>query len=338
MAQIVLGLGTSHGPQLLMPPEMWELRAQADRQNPQHWFRGAPYTFPELAALRKRNGFGERITPAAMRAHYDRCQGAIAAIADVYQSAAPDLAVIIGNDQSEIFTEENIPAFSVFWGEAIENFPQSAEAVAKLPPGIAPAEAGYRPATRTAYPCHSGLGKHLIASLMAEGFDVAQSRRLPVGPHGTNAAPHAFGYVFRQVMRDKVVPHVPVLVNTHYPPNRPSAKRCFDFGRAITRAIRSWPGEERIAVIGSGGLTHYVIDEEFDRAVLDAMESGNAQAVAAIDEAMLASGGTAEIKNWIPVFGAMAEAGIRMKVIDYVPCYRSEAGTGNAMAFAYWRP
>ena len=27
-----------------------------------------------------------------------------------------------------------------------------------------------------------------------------------------------------------------------------------------------------------------------------------------------------------------------MKLIDYVPCYRSEAGTGNAMAFAYWRP
>jgi 3-O-methylgallate 3,4-dioxygenase len=46
--------------------------------------------------------------------------------------------------------------------------------------------------------------------------------------------------------------------------------------------------------------------------------------------------GTSEVKNWIPVAGAMDELGFGMEVIDYVPCYRSEAGTGNAMAFATW--
>jgi hypothetical protein len=43
------------------------------------------------------------------------------------------------------------------------------------------------------------------------------------------------------------------------------------------------------------------------------------------------------IKNWIVVAGAMAEAGLKMKLIDYVPCYRSEAGTGSGMGFAYWK-
>jgi hypothetical protein len=338
MAQIVLGLGTSHGPQLFLKPEQWELRAQADRQNKQHWFRGKAYDYPALAALRKNDGFAAQITLPAMQAHYDRCQRAIGAIADAYATAAPDLAVIIGNDQSEIFTEENIPAFSVFWGESIDNFPRSQEEIAKLPPGIAPAEIGYRPATRTTYPCHPALGKHLIGSLMNDGFDVAQSQRLPVGPRGSNAAPHAFGYVFRRVMQDKPIPHVPVLVNTHYPPNRPSARRCFEFGRAIARAVQSFPGDARVALMGSGGLTHYVIDEDFDRAVLRAMETGDTAMITAIDEAMLASGGTAELKNWIPVFGAMTELKAAMKLIDYVPCYRSEAGTGNAMAFAHWRP
>lgn len=338
MAQIVLGLGTSHGPQLLMPPELWKLRAQADRQNKQHWFRGKSYDFPTLIALRQTDNFGAQIAPAAMRAHYDRCQQARGTIADIYATAAPDIAVVIGNDQAEIFTEENIPAFSVFWGESIENFPNSPEAIAKLPPGIAPAEAGYRPTTRTRYPCHPELGQHLIIALLEDGFDVAQSRRLPVGPRGTNAAPHAFGYVYRQVMRDKVIPHVPVLVNTHYPPNRPSARRCFEFGRALARAIRTWPGQDRVAVIGSGGLSHYVIDETFDRHMLDSMAASDATAIAAVDESLFASGGTAEIKNWLPVAGAMSEAGLDMKLLDYVPCYRSEAGTGNAMAFAAWQP
>jgi OH-DDVA oxygenase len=26
----------------------------------------------------------------------------------------------------------------------------------------------------------------------------------------------------------------------------------------------------------------------------------------------------------------------RMHLVDYVPCYRTEAGTGQGMAFAYW--
>lgn len=168
--------------------------------------------------------------------------------------------------------------------------------------------------------------------MLNSGFDVAQSRRLPVYPRGTNAAPHAFGYVYRQVMRDKVIPHVPILVNTHYPPNRPSAQRCFELGRALARAIHAWPGQDAIAVIGSGGLTHYVIDEEFDRHLLRAMEAADTAAMAAIDEAVFAAGGTAELKNWLPVAGAMSETGLGMKLLDYVPSYRSEAGTGNAMA------
>src|SRR4029077_8771332 len=77
MAQIVLGLGTSHGPQLFLKPDQWHLRAQADRQNKQHWFRGTPYNYPELEALRKGDGFAAQITPSAMQAHFDRCQRAI---------------------------------------------------------------------------------------------------------------------------------------------------------------------------------------------------------------------------------------------------------------------
>ncbi|MEZ5764035.1 MAG: hypothetical protein R3D69_07105 [Xanthobacteraceae bacterium] len=46
--------------------------------------------------------------------------------------------------------------------------------------------------------------------------------------------------------------------------------------------------------------------------------------------------GTSEFKNWIPVGAIMHDAGLRMDVVDYVPCYRSSAGTGNAMGFVRW--
>jgi hypothetical protein len=88
-------------------------------------------------------------------------------------------------------------------------------------------------------------------------------------------------------------------------------------------------------LIASGGLTHFVIDEDMDKAVLQAMDAGDERSLAAFPENYFQSG-TAEIKNWLAVVGAMNAAGLRFHLIDYVPCYRSEAGTGNAMGFAYW--
>ena len=71
------------------------------------------------------------------------------------------------------------------------------------------------------------------------------------------------------------------------------------------------------------------------RELLDAMQAGDAAKLAGIPENMFQAG-TSEIKNWIVVAGVMAEAGLKMNLVDYVPCYRSEAGTGSAMGFARW--
>ena len=87
--------------------------------------------------------------------------------------------------------------------------------------------------------------------------------------------------------------------------------------------------------MASGGLTHFVIDEELDQKILAAMKEGDEAALAAIPEGLFKVG-TAEIKNWYPVIAAMNETDLRYHLVDYVPCYRSEAGTGNAMAFVYW--
>lgn len=335
MAQITFGLGTSHGPMLSIPSEYWGDRVSFDRQNPQNFFQGKAYTFNELVELQKQQHLEEQITPEVCRERHARCQKAIGELGDFFDEHRPDVAVVVGNDQMEIFNRGHVPAFAVFWGDYVEGHPRTPEFLAKLNPAVARAELDRTPPVYTQYPGLPDLGRHLIEEVIADGFDVAQLTKLPVGEIGVNSAPHAYGFVYRRLMRDRVVPHVPVFVNTFYPPNQPPAGRCFQFGRALARAIASWPTDLKVAVIASGGLTHFVIDESFDKAVLGALQKGDATALANLPEAFFQSG-TSETKNWITVAGAMAEAGLAMRLVDYVPCYRSLAGTGSAMGFARW--
>ncbi|PWU00935.1 MAG: protocatechuate 3,4-dioxygenase [Terriglobia bacterium] len=335
MARIAFGLATSHGPMLSIPPEFWADRVSADRENPRHFYQGKTYTFDEMVGLHRGERLAEQITPEVCEQRHARCQKAIRQLADFFEEQRPDVAVVVGNDQMEVFTSDHVPAFAVFWGEYVEGHPRTPEFLAKLNRGIARAEADRTPPVYTQYPCLPDMGRHVIESVIADGFDVAQMRRLAVGEIGVNSAPHAYGFVYRRVMRDKVVPHVPVFVNTFYPPNQPSAARCFEFGRALGRAVSSWPSDAKVALIASGGLTHFVIDETLDAQILEAIRRGEVSAFERIPESMFQSG-TSEIKNWITVAGAMVEAGLTMKLLDYVPCYRSEAGTGSAMGFAQW--
>ena len=335
-ARIIFGLGTSHGPMLSIPPEYWKDRVSADRANPQHFYKGRIYNFDQMVEVHKNTDLAAQITPEVSQERHRRCQNSIGCLADFFDHNRTDVAVVVGNDQMEIFNEDHVPAFAVFWGKYVEGHPRSAEFLAKLNPGVARAEADRTPPVYTEYPCLPELGRHAIEHLVNDGFDVSQLTRLPKGAIGSNAAPHAYGFVYRRIMRDKVVPHVPVFVNTFYPPNQPSARRCYQFGQALARAIAAWPEDLKVAVIASGGLSHFVVDEEFDREVLDALQKNDASALSSFPENMFQSG-TSEIKNWIVAAGAMAEAGLSMNIVDYVPCYRSEAGTGSAMGFAIWK-
>ena len=334
MAKVVLGVGSSHGPMLSTPPDMWHLRGDADRKNPKHFYRGRPHDFNALLAVR-RPGFADAITPEEKQRRYDLCQRSLDKLAAKFDEVRPDAVVIVGNDQRELFTDENTPAFLVFTGGRIENIPETEEAKEKMPPGIAIAEIGHCPPGGAEYVGASGLGLHLIDSLMEQEFDVSESSRLPKVNGHEHGIPHAFGFLYRRIMKDNPPPSVPVFLNAGIPNNRPKIPRCLKFGRALMKAIESWKENARVAVFCSGGLTHFVIDEELDQRVLKAMQAGDEKALAAITEADLL-GNTCEIRNWMPVSVGMNALGKKMTLLAYVPCYRTEAGTGNAMGFVYW--
>jgi 3-O-methylgallate 3,4-dioxygenase len=333
MAKIVLGIGTSHGPMLSTPPDQWGQRVEADRRNPEHWFKGKPYTFDQLVALRAGEHLERELTQEIWNERHAACRRAIGKLAAIFAEAKPDVAVIVGNDQMEMFKEALIPALSIYRGEEMTNvFPSETE-LAAMPPGIPIAVPGHIPPQGATYHGVPELATHLTRVAVADGFDITSLKSMPAG---VTRIPHAFGFVFRQIMSDKPVPTVPVLLNTFYPPNQPTVRRCYDFGKSLLHAIQSWKSDARVAVIASGGLSHFVVDEEVDNAVIDALKTRSIERVAALGEPIFQAG-TSEVKNWVPVAGAMAALGYEPNVVDYVPCYRSAAGTGNAMGFAYWR-
>ena len=329
MSKIVLGIGTSHGPMLVTTPDQWALRLPDDEQNTHPW-RDRTWSYEELVEARQKEGLAQAVEPEEQKARAQRCHDAVEELARVFEDHRIDVAVIVGNDQMEIFDDRLIPAFSVLWGDEIVNAPFTEERMSKLPPGIKESVAGYIPPGGAKYEAVGELGRHIIEVAMQEGIDVASMKSLP-----KVETPHAYGFVYRHLMRDNPVPSVPVVLNTFYPPNQPTIGRCIEFGRMLRRAIESWPGDARVAVIASGGLTHFVIDEDLDRKFLDWMRRGDLEGLGSVPEYAFQSG-TSEVKNWAPVAAVMADLKFEMTLVDYVPVYRSVAGTGNAMGFVYW--
>ena len=193
MAKVVLGVGSSHGPMLSTPPDMWHLRGGADRKNPKHFYRGESYDFAKLLAARQ-PGFADKITPEERKKRYDACQRALDKLAAKFREVKPDAVVIVGNDQRELFRDDNTPAFLVFTGSKIQNIPETEEAKAKFPPGIAIAEMGHCPPGGAEYAGSPDLGVHLVKSLMDQEFDVSESAQLPKVDGHEHGIPHAFGF------------------------------------------------------------------------------------------------------------------------------------------------
>lgn len=328
MAEIVLGLGSSHSPQLSTPPEMWLAYGEGDKNHTELWAAdGKPYSFEELLETADRAAIEKELTEDKLRTRYNACQQGIAALGETLEKTAPDIVVMIGDDQLEIFGEENMPAVLVYWGETIRNLPPE---IPESAPAHRKANAwGWFADREIDYPIASDLGQHLIESLIDQRFDVAHARRLRPG----QGMGHAFGYLYQRILLGKPIPTVPIMINTYYPPNQITPERCYELGQAVRAAVESWKGNARVAVIASGGLSHFVIDEDLDRQVIKALENRDLDSLLAIPREKLNSGNS-EIRNWIVAAGATDH--LDMKLIDYVPCYRTVAGTGCAMGFAQW--
>jgi 3-O-methylgallate 3,4-dioxygenase len=287
----------SHAPQLMLNPDHWHLlnNRQAER-------------LPDKPGM-------EKETQEVKWAKWNNCMSAIAKLRETIAAAHPDVIIVVGDDQHENLIDDNMPPFSIYIG-------QEAEASVSL---------RYlnesKSDNRTKYRIAHKMGQALIDSLMDEGFDPAYSKRTRYD----GGLGHAFARVLKFISPAGDVPVIPVMINTYYPP-APSARRCVAFGQALARALRQFPGDERVVIVGSGGLSHTKIDEKLDEGFIQALERSDLDFMAAMPADKLVEG-TSEIRNWIVTAAAANRPG---KMIEYIPLYRTTTGVGCAMGFAYW--
>jgi 3-O-methylgallate 3,4-dioxygenase len=330
MAKIVLGLGTSHTPMLLASDETLTRFVETDRTIKHRDKEGRPVTYGEL--LEKADPkMAHMVAPAHLVERQNQARAACGHIRTVLSGGALDALIVFGDDQNESYLEDCRPAFAVYFGDTIRNDNKQHQTYSHLPDWYIKNRAAFFEQDQPRdYPVHTGLALHLIEQLMDAEFDLAASKCLRAG----EGEGHAVAYVHRHVMDpQKPVPVVPVFLNTYYPPSQPRPRRCYRLGQAVRRAVEAYPGEARVGVLASGGLSHFLVDEDFDRAILKACADKDAVFLQGLPRNKL-MGGSSEILNWVAVAGAVEH--LDMNWFDYVPGYRTPAGTGTGMSFATW--
>ncbi len=333
MASIVFGVGTSHTPMLNAAAEEWPLYEEIDRQRSHLHKDGRRATYAELLAIAP-PGLQAELAPEKLAKRHAGAMLALSRLHEGLIGAALDAVVVVGDDQKEIYHDDNMPSILVYRGETIANVPNQTPTPgpdwARRPDWAKRASARYYEESETRhYPVHARLANHLIAALIDRDFDVASANALPEG----QGEGHAFGFVHQRIMKGVEIPVVPVFLNTYYPPNQPSPRRCYKLGQAIREAIEDYAESLRIGVVASGGLSHFTVDEALDSELIRALREKDAAALQTLPSEQLNSG-SSEIRNWICAAGALEH--LDLSWVDYFPGYRTSAGTGTGLCFASW--
>jgi len=325
MAKIVLGFGSSHGPTMRTQPAEWDKLAERDKKDPR-------YDYAEIARGAPAN-IADEIRPEKKQERFDATQVAIGKLNDVVKGAKPDVVIVISNQHS-VLVDDQLPVMSIYRGESLSDrvaekpreFDERTAKMSGIPVPELFSRKKHEPRT---YPAYQPLADHLIDSLVDQGFDVATWNALRP-EHGVDEAFTSFYDFYNETC---TIPMVPLMLN-RYLPSQIKPARAYALGGALRRAIEAWDSDKRVALMASGGLSHQVLDESLDHIVIDALLENDADTLGSLDRHRLNRGpGTPETLNWITVAGAM-DAGIQ--IIDYIPCYRSLAGTGHGLTFGYW--
>ncbi len=356
MAEIVLGIGTSHTPLLSLPPELWPTYAQGDQNIKELVYPPNGWVLPyeEAVATRPPEIRDKPRDPETFRAQSSACRAALDELARTLQSAQPDITVIISDDQDEWFYDNLMPTLAVYWGETVPLIPRANPSGSEIGEFMSK---GYGD-VRLDVPVANRFGRFLIEYLMDHNFDPAHmtyvdeehggkvGRRYPTPdgeldnvrttPRRAQGLPHGFSFIVKRLFANQPGPILPVLQNTCYPPTQPSPARSFAIGEAIAGAVSAWPEPAGVAVVASGGLSHFVVDEEIDRILLGALERKDVATLKSLPRNRLYSAAS-ESLNWVALGGAMQQTALQMELVDYVAVYRTPAGTGGGWAFARWQ-
>ncbi|WP_088281343.1 class III extradiol dioxygenase family protein [Ideonella sp. A 288] len=223
----------------------------------------------------------------------------------------PDVVVVLYNDHGLNFFLDKMPTFAV--GAA---------------PQYTNADEGWGIPTVPPFTGDTELSWHLIESLVADEFDLTTCQEMTVD--------HAFTLPMALLWPDQAWPVkvVPVCINTVQAP-LPSAKRCHRLGEAIGRAVSRWAGDEKVLVLGTGGLSHQLdgeragfINKDFDLKFMDSMVSDPTWATQFDTYQLVEQAGTqgVELLMWLATRGALGPSVRALHSNYHIPISNTASG------------
>ena len=228
-------------------------------------------------------------------------------------AARPDVIAMFVNDHLQNFPYSNMPAFCIGLCDRFDAPSPGGSTLMRIPPRTVPGNPAWAMA--------------LLESGLAAGIDFAYSYEIESWDE--LVVPLYF------LLPDGDVPVVTIYTNCAAPP-LPTMRRCHDVGAHVGAFIRSRPSDERVALIASGGISHWVgtpetgrINADWDHWVLDHITRGDVEPLLSLthDEIERDGGnGGQEIRNWMGLLGAVP--GWKGEVLSYEPVEEWIIGCG----------
>jgi aromatic ring-opening dioxygenase catalytic subunit (LigB family) len=249
-----------------------------------------------------------RRPPGTDPAQADRVFAAFQHLHDTLIASKPDALVVVGTDHFMTFNYDAVPTFAIGTGDSFQSWGE-----------------GNSPNRR--FRGHDALSIELVEGLVAADFDVLRVDEMRVD--------HAFATPLGFLLGDTELPVIPIYVNCTVTP-LPSHARCRAFGQALGKVLRAQAAAPRVAVVGTGGLSHWIgvprtgdINESFDHDFLDRFVVGDLSGLVALDSDRVieeAGNGAAEIRNWIIASEAICPQ--RRTQLAYEPVRSWKTGIG----------
>jgi protocatechuate 4,5-dioxygenase, beta chain len=208
-----------------------------------------------------------------------------------FKEVKPDAIILIYNDHASAFSLEMIPTFAI-----------------GCAPTFAPADEGWGPRPVPTVEGYPELGWHIAQSTILDEFDITIINKMDVD-HGLTV-PLSLMFGKTPAWPCKVVP---LAVNVvQYPP--PTGNRCYQLGKAIRKAVESFDSNERIVIMGTGGMSHQLqgpragfINQEFDQAFLNGLtqDPDNLAKISHLTYVEQAGSEGIELVMWLIMRGAL---------------------------------
>lgn len=250
-------------------------------------------------------GFPQRAEPGAAR----RVLDAFAQLKASLAAARPDAVVMISAEHFTNLFLDNLPTFAVGTASGYD-----------LPANQA--FSSFLDIDAHPYPGQANLGEAMYRGLLARDFDPA----LVAGGYGFD---EGFAVPLTLLTEGFAPPVVPLVLNAVHEPY-PSLRRCYALGTALAEAVADQHHAERVALMGTGGLSHWVglpqageIDRDFDQRILDALVAGRGEQLCDLSDKEIeaAGNGAHEIRAWLAVAGAVGTAPFEVLAYEPVPAW-----------------